>query len=506
MYRTSQQITSAIQTLSQWFPDFFAQRQLPETSVQGQSIYALRLRAGDSTGSRRAVLIVGGTHARELMNPDAIVELAIDLFLSYSNGTDIAYGSRTWAADDIKLILEALDIWMIPCSNPDGRDFVLTADSLWRKSRRVNVGSTCIGVDLNRNSNILWGVAQGNTSCSPCADVYCGPDAFSEPETRNVKSLLDSERVVSFVDVHSYSELVLYPWGHAPTQSTDASKSFATLPTGTCTASVPVGYAEYMPAIDVQRFTIVAQQIVDDIRAVRGRQYTPETGLTLYATTGTQSDYAYSRHLADNSLYKTYGFTFETGPLASTADASFHPDDPTLIKQDAKAGMISLLQQSVCAIELIGLELFGSSAGLQSFRQVRDEALASTASGRDWVALFERLQFSLLAHVIGSRKMTNQAKELLAAAGKLLEEPGKVIEPQLTKHAHTFVSDLLAKTKNAAHRRDLEKVLIEVRRLTGRSIEEAVAGLMGRSSTKAPERPGKKLVAKKSPTLRSKDK
>ena len=55
------------------------------------------------------VLIVGGTHARELMNPDAIVELAIDLFLSYVNGTDIVYGNRRWTADDIKLILESLD-------------------------------------------------------------------------------------------------------------------------------------------------------------------------------------------------------------------------------------------------------------------------------------------------------------------------------------------------------------------------------------------------------------
>jgi murein tripeptide amidase MpaA len=496
MYRTSAQITSAIQILSLWFPNFFAQRQLPENSIQSQPIYALRVRAGGG-GSRRAVLIVGGTHARELMNPDAIVELAIDLFLSYANGSDIVYGNRTWAADDIKLMLESLDIWMIPCSNPDGRDDVIGGDSLWRKNRRVNAGTTCLGIDLNRNSNILWGVAQGQTSCSPCSEVYCGPGAFSEPETRNVKSLLDSEPVVSFVDVHSYSELVLYPWGHAPTQSTDPSKVFTTLPTGTCTASVPSGYGEYMPAIDVQRFTTVAQRVVDDIRAVRGRQYTPETGLALYPTTGTQSDYAYSRHIADSSLYKTYGFTFETGPPAATADESFHPNDPTLIKQDAKAGMISLLQQSVCAIELIGLDLFGSG-GLRSFRRVRDEVLASTLAGREWVALFERLQFPLLARVMASPKMTRQAKDLLAAAGRLLEEPRKEIDPQLAKRAQAFVGELLARTKSAAHRRDLAKVLIEVKRLAGRSIETVVAGLMRRSATKTRVRTGKKRVVRKS--------
>lgn len=501
MYRTSAQIASAIQGLSQWFPNFFTQLQLPENSVQGQPIYALRLRAGGG-GARRAVLVVGGTHARELMNPDAIVELAVDLFVSYDTGTDIVYGNRTWAADDIKLILESLDIWMIPCSNPDGRDDVINGDSLWRKNRRVNAGSTCLGVDLNRNSDILWGVAQGQTSCSPCTEVYCGPNAFSEPETRNVKSLLDSERVVSFVDVHSYSELVLYPWGHAPTQSTDPSKTFTTLATGTCTASVPSGYGEYMPAIDVQRFTTVAQQIVDDIRAVRGRQYTPETALALYPTTGTQSDYAYSRHIADSSLYKTYGFAFETGPAAATADEAFHPDDPTLIKQDAKAGMISLLLQSVCAIELIGLDLFGAGTGLRTFRRIRDEVLASTAAGREWVALFERLQFPLLARVIASPKMTKQAKDLLVAAGGLLEEPRKEIDPQLAKRAHAFVSDLLAKTKNAAYRRDLAKLLVEVKKLAGRSSEAVVAGLMRRSSTRAPVPRDKKGMAKKSPPRR----
>src|SRR5262249_37943873 len=158
--------------------------------------------------------------------------------------------------------------------------------------------------------------------------------AFSEPETRNVKHILDSERIVSFVDVHSYSELVLYPWGHAPTQSTDPSQVFTGLPTGTCTASIPATYSEYMPPRDVQRFRGGPAQLVPAIAPVRGRSYTPQTSFQLYATTGTQGDYAYSRHIANPSLYKTYGFTFETGPyIPGNAPESFHPADPTLIKR-----------------------------------------------------------------------------------------------------------------------------------------------------------------------------
>ena len=89
--------------------------------MQGRTVYALRLRAGAGDG-RRGVLLVGGTHARELMNPDLLVELAVHLIVSYRNGTDIVLGDRTWPAQDIEVILEALDIYLVPCINPDGRD------------------------------------------------------------------------------------------------------------------------------------------------------------------------------------------------------------------------------------------------------------------------------------------------------------------------------------------------------------------------------------------------
>jgi len=61
MYRTVAQIDSATSILSNWFPQFFTRVQLPEASVLGHAVYALRMRAGSGTG-RRGVLIVGGTH------------------------------------------------------------------------------------------------------------------------------------------------------------------------------------------------------------------------------------------------------------------------------------------------------------------------------------------------------------------------------------------------------------------------------------------------------------
>ena len=477
MYRTVRQIDSATNLLSLFFPNFFTRVRLPETSVEGRAVYALQIRAGGG-GARRAVFIAGGTHARELMNPDAIIELAIDLVMSYSNGTDIRYGAKTFTADEVKLILEAMDIWLLPCVNPDGRNYVMTVDDMWRKNRRDNPGTSCDGVDLNRNADVVWGVAQGQTSCSPCAEVYCGPSAFSEPEGRNVKYVLDTAQVVSFVDVHSYSELILYPWGHAPTQSTDPTQRFTGLPTGTCTASIPTGYAEYMPPSDVRRFQTVAHRIVDDIAAVRGRHYTPETSLTLYPTTGTQGDYAYARHIANPGLQKTYGFTFETGPSLSDARESFHPADPTLVKRDAKAAMLALLQQSVCAIELIGIRLFGASSSFDALRTVRDNLLASTAAGREWIALFERAQFVLLSAVTRDAKLLKAAGDLLQQIAPSVGTADAMFAEADAQRASALLKKLRAKVKIPALQRDMEVVGQRINQLGGRSMQQVIESLM----------------------------
>jgi murein tripeptide amidase MpaA len=492
MYRTVAQIDSATGILSSWFPQFFTRVQLPELSVQGRPVYALRMRAGSGSG-RRGVLIVGGTHARELMNPDAIIELAIDLLLSYSNQTDIRYGGKTFTADDVEVILDSMDVWLLPCVNPDGRDHVMRVDNMWRKNRRDNPGTPCDGVDLNRNADVVWGVAQGQTSCSPCADTYCGPSAFSEPETRNVKHILDNERIVSFADVHSYSELVLYPWGHARTQSTDPSKRFTGLPTGTCTASIPATYSEYMPPRDMQRFQTVAGRIATDIAAVRGRSYTPQTSYALYATTGTQSDYAYARHIANPSLRKTYGFTFETGPYVGNVPESFHPADPTLIKRDAKTAILALLQQSVCAIELIGIRLFAGDTEMAALRTIRDDLLATTAAGREWIALFERAQFALLSATLRDANLLAATGEVLRVAVRSASDKGAVVGEADSQKAISLLEKLRAKVKIRALKRDLDAVAARLEQLRGRRTQQVIESLMRHE----PGKGGKALAPKK---------
>lgn len=477
MYRTAAQIESAISILSSWFPQYFTKIPLPHSSIEGRPISALRMRAG-SGAERRGVLLVGGTHARELMNPDAIIELAIDLLLSYANGTDIVYGGQRFTAAQVKLILEAEDLWLLPCLNPDGREYVMTVDDMWRKNRRTNRGSPCKGVDLNRNYDLVWGVTQGQTSCSACSEVFCGPSAFSEPETKNVKALLNQHHICCFADVHSFSELILYPWGHAPTQTVDPTKRFTTLPTGTCAPIAIANYKEYMPPRDLLRFQTVGQRIVDAIKAVRGRVYTSQASIALYPTTGTAGDYAYSRHIANPRLRKTYGYTFETGPFTGNSADSFHPADPTLIKRDAKAGMLTLAHQCICAIELIGWQLLKRDKEITILRTVRDDLLSTTASGRDWISLFERSQHQLLTVVLADERMAKEAAELLKRTGQLLEKESATVSDEDIGRAEAFLRELTDRSDDRTVKSDLKKVSAMVSKVRGRSTRDAIEMLM----------------------------
>ena len=490
MYRTVAQLDSVMDILATFFPAVCTRVEMPNRSVLGLPIYALHIHAGSST-NRRSVLIIGGMHARELMNPDAIADLQLDLVTAYLNERGITLGGRSWSDTEIKIMLESLDIWMLPCANPDGREYVLNVDNLWRQNRRDNPGTTCDGVDVNRNCDIVWGVTTSTTSCNPCFNTYLGSDRFSEPESRNIKDFCDAQGIDVFLDVHSFSELVLFPWGHAFTQTTDPSQNFLSLATGTCQPINPSGHQEYMPPRDELRFERVSQQIVDDIRAVRGRNYTPESIRHLYATTGTGSDYVYSRHIANPALRKTYGFSFETGPPVFNADGtinepeSFHPTDPTqqsLIKRDTKAGIISLMQQSICGIEFIGATLLGTTSGLERMRAVRDERLVTTKAGRDLVALFERVQFPLLGLIVSDESLAKEAMGLLETSIKLLDRDETVLTTREVKRGLAFVDSLAARTTSKNIRKDLTTVRKQLEGSANKSVGKILKDLLGTST------------------------
>jgi murein tripeptide amidase MpaA len=351
MYRRSADIEAIIDELVADFPDLASKIELLR-SRQGRPISALRIRGGDAA-EHTGVLFVGGIHARELLNPDLLVDLVIDLLRHHLEGSDWVMGGQRWPGATVRAIVESIDLLVLPNANPDGREHVLDVARLWRKNRRNNPGTPCDGVDLNRNFDLLWGVVtrdltgQMTTSRSPCSDLFVGPKAFSEPETRNVKRLLDQYPIDCFVDVHSFSELILHPWGHAPNQTSDPTQRFTLLDTSDweeLPADAP-DYAEFIDPEDLDRLVEIGRAAANAIQNVRGRRYAVQPGIDLYPTTGTSSDYAYSRHVVDPALRRVYAFTFETGPEAATVEDSFQPPDPEAgrIAEEATSGIVSVL-------------------------------------------------------------------------------------------------------------------------------------------------------------------
>lgn len=476
MYRTITQLNDAIQSLANTRPDLCTRVPL-SNSTQGRAINALRLRAGGGT-NRRGILIIGGMHARELMNPDAIIELAFDLTQAYTNETGLTYGGAEWSAFDIRIMMETLDIWMLPCANPDGRNHVMETggDRMWRMNRRDNPNTPCDGVDPNRNCDFMWRVVGPTTVCDPCSTTqgFVGSLPFSEPESNNIHLLCDAHRIDVFVDVHSFSQFVLLPWGHAPTQTTQPLPNFTSLLMGFCRTLDPPGHQEFMPPTDHLKYQTVATRVADAIRAVRGSNYVLKTIYQVYngTTTGTATDYVYSRHIANPALRKTFGFAFETGPDLGPGRAleSFQPADPEPVKSDTKAGLVALIQQSVCAIEFIGETL--QAGTVQPIRAARDELLAPSEKGRGWIELVSSVQAELLGIVLSDKALTRRAISLLARVQKLAAKRERAtVSARDVEDGIEFLEALKSRATRPEVREAISIVNRQLKKASGQTVE-----------------------------------
>jgi hypothetical protein len=143
-------------------------------------------------------------HARELMTAEVGLDTVDYLLEHYGKDAKVTH----W--------VDANEIWVIPMLNVDGNDKVWTDDKFWRKNARgcpaTGACRSGTGVDINRNYPYKWGACNGASSNAQAED-YRGPSAGSEPETQAMIRLVDQTRPVFDISYHSYSEVVLYPYG-----------------------------------------------------------------------------------------------------------------------------------------------------------------------------------------------------------------------------------------------------------------------------------------------------
>ncbi|KAL0829764.1 hypothetical protein ABMA28_003251 [Loxostege sticticalis] len=131
----------------------------------------MMLKLSNGNPSNEAFLVEAGLHGREWA-----AVLSVLYFIEH-----IAW-NFTKQPDYIK----NKDWYIIPVVNPEGYEYSMTKNRLWRKNRRTFSGP-CDGVDLNRNFDTNWGTRDSSNNI--CAETFCGPQPFSEQETIAIRGV-----------------------------------------------------------------------------------------------------------------------------------------------------------------------------------------------------------------------------------------------------------------------------------------------------------------------------
>lgn len=286
-------INAYIDTLVALRPDL-ATKVTVGVSLQGRTIYGIRLTGPGGGGGKNGVLFNGCQHAREWVAPTVPLYVADQLIRNYN-------GNPQYQA-----LLDAIVIYLIPLSNPDGYVYSWNTDRLWRKNRRNN-GDGTFGVDLNRN----WAVGWGGEGSSGDTDslTYRGTAPFSEPETQALRDFVIAHpEIQAHIDFHSFSQLVLSPFGYNTSEPGEPDRT---------------------------TFNVLNSQIQAAIFSAYGEFYTAgPAGATLYLAAGTMPDWTYGNR-------DVLGWTIE---LRDTGDFGFElPADQILpTAEENLAGVLAL--------------------------------------------------------------------------------------------------------------------------------------------------------------------
>ncbi len=268
-YRTVEETLADIDQLVAAFPTLASSIDIGDSwekarnPALGHDLKVLKLSNSAIAGPKPKAFVIGALHAREYTTAETLMRFGERLLARYAEDADVRW------------MLDHLELHLLPQANPDGRKKA-ELGQLWRKNVNEDycgASSNSRGADLNRNFPFGWG-AHGGSSGAPCDTTFRGAAAASEPETGAIVAYLqalfpdqrppdlvtpapvDSSGV--FMDVHSYGELVLWPW------------SFGSDPAPNGAALATFGRR---------------------LGAING--YRPQQGIELYVTDGGTKDFSY---------------------------------------------------------------------------------------------------------------------------------------------------------------------------------------------------------------------
>ncbi|KAK7751331.1 hypothetical protein SLS62_006737 [Diatrype stigma] len=165
------------------------------TSTEGRDLTGIHLWGSAGKGVKPAINFHGTVHAREWIT--TMVRCGANRQMSY------------------RAYLDDYDFYIIPVVNPDGFVYSQTTNRMWRKNRQTRSGTSAVGTDVNRNWPYEWD-GDGSSS-SPSSETYRGEKAGDTPENLGLRTLTDNlgkgQGLKLYIDWHSYSQLILLPYG-----------------------------------------------------------------------------------------------------------------------------------------------------------------------------------------------------------------------------------------------------------------------------------------------------
>jgi hypothetical protein len=241
-------------------------------------------------GTKPGVFLFCQQHAREWATGLTCVQTAHELVENYA--TD----------PYTKELLDNVEIFISPNSNPDGAHYSMYDASVQRKTMPNYCPATgnsdpaarnTWGTDMNRNSgsySLFDGYFGASASCTN--ETYAGPSEYSEPETRNEGWVMDTFPNIKFSNnIHSYGGYFMWAPG---AYKNDGNRTTSPAPN--------IGIEKY--------FFDAGENILKRIKDSRGTIILPER-------TGPIADVLYSAagNSADDAWYRKgiISYSFETG-------------------------------------------------------------------------------------------------------------------------------------------------------------------------------------------------